>query len=47
MVVPFKGLIRKASFKMDNIMKSETIQTNDVSIDNTTQLSLYHLLHNH
>ena len=32
MVVPFKGLIRKASFKMDNIMKSETIQTNDVSI---------------
>lgn len=30
MVVPIKSLIRKASFKMDNIMKSETIQTNDV-----------------
>ena len=33
MVVPIKSLIRKASFKMDNIMKSEIILTNDVSIN--------------
>ena len=33
MVVPIRGLIRKASFKMENIIRNnyEVTQTNDVS----------------
>ena len=32
MVVPIKSLIRKASYKMENIMQRDVIHNNDVSI---------------
>ena len=40
MVVPIRGLIRKASFKMENIIRNnyEVTQTNDVSNISWTSL---------
>ena len=48
MVVPIRGLIRKASFKMENIIRNnyDVSQTNDVSNISLSGLSSQHAYQN-